>query len=179
MMKHLQIENEIPAKSQNTFEYPSVLRGFRCGTEGCVELSGVLSWGFLSVELMDVLSWGFLVWNRGFFGVEPRVFGVEPRVFWCGTEGFWCRIEGFLVLNWGGVLSWGFSVLNWGLSGLELRDFGGWKGLALLSWTDVGCGTEGDLLSYHFKPRYFMLRSFSCWKLSIIISIESLDIFIE
>ena len=34
---------------------------------------------------------------------------VELRDFWCGTEGF----------------------------GVELRDFGGWKGVALLCGTDV------------------------------------------
>ena len=39
-------------------------------------------------------------------------------------------------------------VLNWGVFGVELRDFGGWKGVALLCGIDVlnwgGCETEGD-----------------------------------
>ena len=44
------------------------LRGFWCGTEGCVEQR-------------------VLLWNWRFFGVELRGC-VELRDFWCGTEGF-------------------------------------------------------------------------------------------
>ena len=58
------------------------------------------------------------------------------------------QTDGFLVLNWGGVelrdmLNWGVfgvklgRVLNWGLFAVELRNFGGWKGVALLCWPDV------------------------------------------
>ena len=61
-----------------------------------------------------------------------ELFCVELRGFRCGTE------EG---------------VLNWGVFGVVLRDFGSWKGVALLSGTDVlnwgGCGTEGDLILYY------------------------------
>ena len=46
------------------------------------------------------------------------------------------QFQGFLVLNWGilgaeKVWNWG-GVLNLGIFSVELRDFGGWKGVALV-----------------------------------------------
>ena len=48
-----------------------------------------------------------------------------------------CETKGFPVWNWGVCWTEGFSVLSRGVFGVELRDFGGWKGVALLCGIDV------------------------------------------
>ena len=57
---------------------------------------------------------------------------------------------GYLVLNWRVCWAGAFYVLNWRICFemtvffcLKLADFEGWKGVALLCWTD-GCGTAVD-----------------------------------
>ena len=73
---------------------------------------------FLSVSL----CWteGFLVWNCGMYGIEGSR---------CGTEVF-------LVLNWGIFGLDLRDVLNWGVFDVVPKDFGAWKGVALLCWTE-------------------------------------------
>ena len=84
-----------------------------CLTEGCVKVRSVLNWVGCGteggVEVMGVLNWE-VCWSQECVDLRG-----------CGTEG--------------GVELRG--VLNWGVFGVKLRDFGCWKGAALLCWTDV------------------------------------------
>ena len=72
-----------------------------------------------SLHWTNVLNWGGLCWTEGY----STGGCVELTLFMCWTDAF--------------VLKWRFLCRSDGVELTDVLNFGGWKGVALLWWTDM------------------------------------------